>query len=174
MSENKNICDDQIFEEFYTSNAGRLRNYIYYKCGELQVAEDIAQESFIKVWDKCKDILFEKARSFLFTVGHRLMLDKIKSQKVRLTFVKQMAPSVNKEDPYFMLRQEEFRTHLEEVISELPEGQREVFLMNRIDKLSYTKIAEILGVSETAVEKRMSKALFKLRERIEEFKKYKI
>ena len=46
--------------------------------------------------------------------------------------------------------------------------------MNRIDKISYVKIAEILEISETAVEKRMSKALLTLKGKIAEFKQYKI
>ena len=57
----------------------------------------------------------------------------------------------------------EFKNELETAINDLPEGQKEVFLMNRIDKLTYKEIAERLGVSQKAVEKRMHKALLKLK-----------
>ena len=174
MKAGTNICEESVFSELYNSHSDHLRNFIYYKCGELEVAEDITQESYVRMWEKCRDVIFEKAKSFLFTIGYRLMLDRIKAKKVRLSFLKQSIPETNSEDPYFILRTEEFRNRIEEAISELPEGQREVFMMNRIDKLSYVKIAEILGISETAVEKRMSKALLKLREKIAEFKQYKI
>jgi len=170
----KDVCEEKVFKDLYTENSEHLRNYIYYKCGDQAVAEDIAQESFIKMWTKCKEVIFEKAKSFLFTVGHRLMLDKIKSQKVRLNFAKHQVPRVNSEDPYFVLRTAEFQEKLELVISNLPAKQREIFLLNRIDKLSFKKIAEMLEISQTAVEKRMSKALFTLRSQIEELKKIKI
>ena len=48
-------------------------------------------------------------------------------------------------------------------ISDLPEGQREVFLLNRIDKKTYKEIAEMLDISVKAVEKRMNLALQDLR-----------
>jgi len=52
---------------------------------------------------------------------------------------------------------------LEEAINSLPEGQREVFLLNRIEKHTYKQIAEMLDVSVKAIEKRMHKALLKLK-----------
>ena len=61
------------------------------------------------------------------------------------------------------MEEEEFRKRLEEGISNLPEGQRVVFLMNRIDKKKYREIAEELNISVKAVEKRMHKALVALR-----------
>ena len=48
----------------------------------------------------------------------------------------------------------------------MPEKQREVFLLSRIDKKKYVEIADIVGVSVKAVEKRMSKALLTLKEQI--------
>ena len=70
-------------------------------------------------------------------------------------------------------RTKEFRLKLETVISNLPEKQREAFLMNRIDKLTYKEIALRLEVSETAIEKRISKALIKLNN-ISEIKDFSI
>ena len=61
------------------------------------------------------------------------------------------------------MEEEEFRLRLEKAIAELPEKNRVVFLMNRIDKLTYKEIADQLNLSVKAVEKRMHKALLKLR-----------
>ena len=68
------------------------------------------------------------------------------------------------------MQESEFKLRLEQAISELPETQREVFLMNRIDKLTYAEIAERLGVSVKAIEKRMGKALKHMRLKIKLFK----
>ena len=67
------------------------------------------------------------------------------------------------------MQESEFKLRLEQAISELPETQREVFLMNRIDKLTYAEIAERLGVSVKAIEKRMGKALKHMRLKIKLF-----
>ena len=52
------------------------------------------------------------------------------------------------------------------VIADLSEEQREVFLLNRIEDKKYREIAELLGVSQKTVEKRMSAALKILREKL--------
>ena len=59
--------------------------------------------------------------------------------------------------------EKEFKERLEEAISQLPDKQRTVFLMNRIDKKTYREIAELEGVSVKAIEKRMGMALKTLR-----------
>jgi len=51
-------------------------------------------------------------------------------------------------------------------LANLPSKQREVFLLNRIDKKKYAEIAEMLGISVKAVEKRMQKALIIIRKEI--------
>lgn len=168
------ICEEKHYSALYIKDAEKLRNYIYYKCGDLDLAEDIAQESFIKLWQKCKDVIFDKASSFLFTIAHRLFIDSTRKDKVVLNFAKSQVPKSNSEDPSFILETNEFKEKIEKHISDLPDGQREVFLLNRIDKLTYKEIAKTLDISETAVEKRMAKALLKLRDQIEEFKTYKI
>ena len=58
----------------------------------------------------------------------------------------------------------EFQQQLEATLAELPDGAREVFLLNRIDGLKYREIAELLGISQKAVEKRMHRALVSMRE----------
>jgi RNA polymerase sigma-70 factor (ECF subfamily) len=57
-------------------------------------------------------------------------------------------------------------TKLENAISSLPERQREVFLLNRIEKKTFREIAELSNVSVKAIEKLMHKALIKLRTQI--------
>ena len=65
--------------------------------------------------------------------------------------------------PQFHMEEQEFGEKLNRILAKLPDGSREVFLMNRIEKIKYDEIAERLGISVKAVEKRMSKALSILR-----------
>jgi RNA polymerase sigma-70 factor (ECF subfamily) len=136
----------------------------------MAMAEDLVQEAFIKLWNKCRDVVYATVVGFVYTIANRLFLDKMRSNKVSLKFEKSQVMQNDNEDPLFILRTDEFRTKIEGAISELPDGQREAFLLNRIDKLTYKEIALRLEISETAVEKRMTKALIKLKSKIEEFK----
>ena len=71
------------------------------------------------------------------------------------------------ESPEYILEEEEFKKKLQNAISLLTESQREVFLLNRIEGKKYREIADMLDISQKAVEKRMSGALKILREHIE-------
>jgi RNA polymerase sigma-70 factor (ECF subfamily) len=170
----QSLCDETVYNSVYLDNAEKLRNLLYYKCGDLNQAEDLVQEAFIKLWNKCAEVVHEKVGGFLYTVATHLFLDQVRSKKVSLKFEKTLVDQTEHEDPYFQLRSDEFRGKIEEAISSLPEGQREAFLLNRIDKLTYKQIAEQLNISQTAVEKRISKALTKLRLLIKELENFSI
>ncbi len=173
MPENS-ICDEQVYHEIYVSNAEKLRNFLYYKCGDADQAEDLMHDTFIRLWNKCAEVVFETVVGFLYKVANNLFLDQARSKQVSLKFEKSLLPQTDSTDPFFHLRTEEFREQIEGAISGLPDGQREAFLMNRIDKMTFKEIAQQLEISETAVEKRISKALLNLKEKIAELKQRKI
>lgn len=167
------VCEENNYKTLYKQYAKPLRNFLYYRCGDLDRADDLVQEAMIKLWENCAHVVFEKAKSFLYTVAVRMLTDQFRHDKVKLEFVKK-AESTHANDASFELEQKEFQQKLELAISGLPEGQREAFLMNRIDKMSYAEIAEALGISVKAVEKRMHLALQNLKENVKELKIYKI
>ncbi|MEM8847354.1 MAG: RNA polymerase sigma-70 factor [Bacteroidota bacterium] len=160
------VCDKKVFNELFDLNSESLRNYLYYQCGDLQQAEDLVQDAFIKLWNNCKKVLFEKARGFLFAVAKNAFYNQVEHQKVVLKYEQQSQKKSNLETPEFQMEEKEFMAQLQEAIAQLPEGQREVFLLNRLDNKTYKEIAEFLGVSQKAVEKRMHKALVKLRKTV--------
>ena len=139
---------------------------MYYKLGDTQAAEDIAQEAFIKLWEKSSTVRMTTVKTFLFTIGSNLAINQMKHKQVRFNFANRQVSMVEKETPEFLLEQKEFKARLEEVIGMMPEGSREVFLMNRLEEKKYAEIAELLEISVKAVEKRMSKALQVLRDEL--------
>jgi RNA polymerase sigma-70 factor (ECF subfamily) len=159
---NQNVCDKKTYHSIFLEQSEKIRNFIYYKSGNIAQAEDIVQDAFIKLWENCSKVELGKAKSFLFTVANNLFLNQVKRQKHQLKFSSQNQTS-EVPSPQFLLEEEEFRLRLEAAINALPEGQRVVFLMNRIDKKKYKEIAEELKLSVKAVEKRMHQALVALR-----------
>lgn len=152
----------QVFDEHFDG----LRNFLYYKLGNTQVAEDIAQEAFIKLWDKRDTVRMNTVKTFVYTIGNNLAINHLKHMQVRYNFASRQVSMVSKETPEFLLEQAEFKEKLEGVLSAMPDGSREVFLMNRLEDKKYAEIAESLGISVKAVEKRMSKALKVLRDQL--------
>ncbi|WP_075343867.1 RNA polymerase sigma factor [Tenacibaculum agarivorans] len=169
----KSLCEEHNFDALFNTYYETARNYIYYKCGNLQQAEDIVQDAFIKVWKRCADVIYEKARSFLYTICNNALRNEFDHQKVVLkheaTLVKD---DRDDESPDFILEVEDFRKKLETAIANLSDKEREVFLLSRIDKKSYKEIAEITNISVKAVERRMSNAFINLRDALGDHLKF--
>lgn len=166
MPDQSSTCEEQTFKSLFMQHLGGLQRFLYYKTGDTSIAEDMAQEAFVRLWKNCAKVSVEKAKSYLFTTANRLFLDHAKHEKVVLKFQQQNRVKTTTEHPEFLLEEQEFKQKLETAISSLTDAQREVFLMNRIDRLKYREIAEQLGISQKAVEKRMHKALLTLRKTI--------
>ncbi|QXP54024.1 sigma-70 family RNA polymerase sigma factor [Cellulophaga sp. HaHa_2_95] len=162
----QNVCAEQVYNELFKTNSKTVFNYIYYKYGNEEKAYDVVQEAFIKLWENCKKVAPEKAKSFVYTVANNLYLNVLKAEKVRFKHAKETL-EVTHESPEFLLEEKEFKLKLEQALSDLPENQRSTFLLNRIDGKKYKEIAELEGVSVKAIEKRMHLALKSLREKID-------
>ncbi len=165
------ICKENIFSGFFNSHAKALRNYLYYKFGNEDQAEDITQEAFIKLWQNCADVPLEKAKSYVYTIANNASLNVIAHQKVVLNYAKNSGKSEStNESPEFILEENEFKTKLQNAIEKLNETQRVAFLMHRIDGKKYAEIATELNISVKAVEKRIHLALIEMRKEFDHFK----
>lgn len=167
IREEATVCEDTVFKTVYLSYFALLRNFLIFKFGNVQQAEDAAQNAFVILWENCKSVSVEKAKSYLFTTAMRQALNQLKHDKVVVKFETQFQQTeIHLESPEFLVLEREFQTKLELALQSLPEKQRLVFLMNRIENQSYKEIAELLEISVKAVEKRMHQALLVLRKEI--------
>jgi RNA polymerase sigma-70 factor (family 1) len=166
--DNQKEIDDfkKIFDHYYDG----LRNFVYYKTGDADLAEDIVQEVFLKVWNIRRQVVPETVKSFLYTIAENITRNHYRHQQVVYNFANRYDVENTADEADHEIRREEFHRHLQKTLTEIPEKSRIVFLMNRIDGLTYAEIAERLNLSVKAIEKRMSEAIAIIREKI----KYKI
>ncbi len=167
--ESQGLCEQRIFTRFFNANVKPLRNYLYFKFGDDNLADDITQEAFIKLWQNCNTV--QHPKSFVYTVANNAALNHTAHQKVVLQYAKQNpATELDGVNPEFLAEEEDFRKKFDRAIEMLTEAQRTALLMNRIEGLKYREIAEMLGISVKAVEKRIHGALVTLRAQIENFR----
>ena len=163
-----NICDEILFSSIFKKYAKDLHDFLYYKFGEHFNPDDKVQEAFIKLWENCGKVTPSKAKSYLFTTANNLMLNEAAHKKVVLKYQQLKPKTSTNEDPEFLMQENEYMIKLQNAISNLSEAQRTAFLLNRIEGKKHKEIAELLGISTKAVEKRIYGALKKLRQEIKE------
>jgi RNA polymerase sigma-70 factor (ECF subfamily) len=156
----------EIFDLYY----GKVRSYAYYKTGNLELSEDIVQDTFMKLWERREMINETTVKPLVYTMADNSIKNYFRHQKAAYNFVMKMPFSGITEAADFQLEQKEFNQFLNRTLAEIPEKNRVVFLMNRIDKLTYAEIAACFDISVKTVEKRMGEALEIIRKRI----RYKI
>lgn len=149
---------ERLFDQYFES----LQRFLYYKTGDIETAEDIVQETFLKLWKQKEDINRETVKSLLYTIAANLAKNHFKHKAIVFNFANKPNVEKTSESPQEILERTEFEKRLETALAELTEVNRVTFLMNRIDGLTYTEIAERLGVSVKAVEKRMSNSIQQL------------
>ncbi|NIJ43861.1 RNA polymerase sigma-70 factor (ECF subfamily) [Wenyingzhuangia heitensis] len=167
MLKKPSVCEAKIYESLYKKYSKSLYSFMYFKCGDKDRAEDLVQEAFIKLWNNCAKVIYNKAKSYLYTIANNQFLNEVAHFKVKLKYQQNAnGEDANIETPDFVLEEKEFMNKLEKAIDNLTPGEREVFLLNRIEDAKYREIAEMLNISVKAVEKRMHGALVKLRQTI--------
>ena len=163
----EDTCEEKLFNELFEAHSKDLFNFLYYKYGAGNNPHDMVQEAFIKLWNNCHKVIFAKAKSFLFTVANNQTLSELAKKKTALKFAEDKPKSYSGETPEYIMQENEYKIRLESAIAELSEEQRVAFLLNRIEGKKHQEIADMLGISRKAVEKRIYKALAKLREKVD-------
>lgn len=167
--EKQDICDKIFFSAFFKEHARALRNFIYYKFGDPDLADDITQETFTKLWQKCAEVHTPKA--FIYTVARNSAINQINSQKIVFKYAENNpGKTTDHQSPEYIMEEKEFSKKFEKALSELTEAQRTALLLNRVEGKKYKEIAEMLDISVKAVEKRIHGALVALSEKIENFR----
>ncbi|HKL34364.1 MAG TPA: RNA polymerase sigma-70 factor [Tangfeifania sp.] len=154
------------FGNIFNENYEYIRNYLYYLSGDMELAEDLVQDVFLQLWEKKDSIKDETVRAFLFTVAKNDFLKSTRRKKNDLKFRSAIFENSENKSPEYILEMKEFDEKLQRIISEIPEKSRAVFLMHRIDGMTYNEIAGNLKVTVKAIEKQMSKALSILNEKL--------
>ena len=124
--------------------------------------DDILQEVFVKIWQNRKNIRqSETFNSFIFTITRNLLLNELRSMlNDRKIKEKILERSVAEE--YLLgehLDFNELKTKIDELVMELPEKQRRVFVMSRVEGLGQKEIAMKLEISEKTVEYHISQSI---------------
>jgi RNA polymerase sigma-70 factor (ECF subfamily) len=154
------LNDQESFKILYYRYFKKMISYAWYRTGSIDNSKEHVQELFSRIWIKRDQLNPEKSvKSYLYKSLSNIIINH---NKLFYTQSKSL-DDLGKESLSVQGDNEDLRIDIHDAISKLPEKLRSVFLMSRLDRFSYSEIAEIYNLSVKTVEKRMSKALAQLR-----------
>jgi len=142
-------------------------------------AEDLAQDVFIKVFEKIGTFKGDsKFSTWLYRIATTTALDHLRSRKRKKRFGflqsltgggedKEQIPDFN--HPGVSLDNKERAAVLFKAIESLPENQKTAYTLHKLEGLSYRDVSEVLNTTVSAVESLMSRANQNLRKELEEY-----
>lgn len=159
--------DTMAFAKYYESSVNRLVHLVQRitKCEE--EAKNIAHDTFARLWQQHESI--DPAQSldgFISTVATRLALDYLRRKHVAARYRDEalFTQSIEEVATDERMLANEMRSGVERVIAGMPEQRRKVYTLSREEGLSYSEIAERLGISPGTVHSHMKVALREIRD----------
>ncbi len=156
-----NHGNEPAFNELYRTYIKPVYKRILFIVKEEEIAEELSQDLFIKVWQKRKEIDPEKSfKSFLYTIAHNLVYDYLrKVARDKQLLNRLMANAVD----YYMHTEETFQAKetqkvLTEAIEKLPPQGKQVFTLCKLEGKSYEEVSRLMGITVATVNSHMVKS----------------
>jgi len=155
----------ETYAELVRRHQEPLLRYAFGMVGDQDAAADLVQDGLVKAYASLATCL-EPARfgAWLFRIVKNRCTDYLKEHRRRDVSLDPDAPFVaDRDDPARDLERARLRAAVERALGELPEAQREAFLLKHVEGRSYEEMAELLGDGVSALKMRVMRAREALR-----------
>ena len=165
--------DDQLaYTEIFERYCKILINHAYKMLGNRDEANDVVQEVFLSIWNKRHELIVTGSlSSYLYKATKNRILNHIAHEKVVSNYADSISNFI--ENDYVLadsnLREEELEAIIAKEIALLPEKMREVFLLRKVEELSYDEIALQLNITDKTAKQQVYNSLKILREKLKNF-----
>jgi len=161
--------DTVAFGEIYDELVKPVYRYVFYRV-EDAIAEDITEETFLRVWQNLKK--YKKGKhpfsSWVFKIAHNLVVDYYRKNKSTEEISDHIADPHEDRNPENQTAIKLTNVRLRKVIRRLPDNYQEVIILKYINELDNKEVAASIGKSEGAVRTLQFRALEQLRNLMEQ------
>jgi RNA polymerase sigma-70 factor (ECF subfamily) len=169
--ESFSISDLSSFETLFRQYYQMLCTYAYRFVNDTDIAEEIVQELFYKIWEKRTELQINVSiKSYLFSAVHNRCLKFIEHKNVEARYrdyYLHHESEVDTEQSHSNVG--ELQVIIDQTLDSLPERCSRIFRLNRFEGLKYHEIALKLSISIKTVEANMGKALKMLRKNLKDY-----
>ena len=161
--------DRNAFSELVRTHAQGVLNVIYRMCGDMQIAEDAAQETFIQAWLRLSSYRPRTSlRNWLYRIAVNLAIDMLRKEKRILPdAVEDLSLTDSEPGPEALAASSERMEMVQKAVLALPNASRAVLVLREYEGFSYQEIADALDIPVGTVMSRLNYARKLLRERLE-------
>ncbi len=154
--------DRHQYNQCVEQYADRLFRFAFSSLRNREQAEDVVQESFARVWEKRQTVDFAKAKPYLFTIAHHVIIDEVRYRE-HYADTESSLPIETKttQSPY-----PDVNDILHKALATLPETQRNALLLRDYEGYSYHEIGDITGMSEAQVKVNIFRARTALKNKL--------
>jgi RNA polymerase sigma-70 factor (ECF subfamily) len=158
--------DRQAFTELVIRHQEGIVGLIYRMCGDLRLAEDAAQEAFVRVWQNLDRYKPGHAfRSWLYRIAANAALDFLRRERptTEIDSLSLIHPGAG---PERSAEKNQQAAHVRSAIAQLSEPLRMVLILREYQELTYQEIAETLNIPLGTVMSRLNAARVQLRQEL--------
>lgn len=161
--------DPDAYKELFDLYYMPLSIYSLKYCDSFQLAEDIVQEFFVKLWDEKLYMKFDTPMSpYLFKSVKNNTLQAIKKEsKYKFEDIEDQINKLMEDDPFDEASMEEEKRKLFKQVEALPEKSKEVFKAIVLQNMKYKEVAAHLNISVNTVKTHYARALKQLRSKLD-------
>ena len=161
--------DRNAFSELVRLHAQGVLNVIYRMCGDVQLAEDAAQETFIRAWQNLSSYRPQTSlRNWLYRIAVNAGTDMLRKEKrIVPDAIEDLHLSDGQPGLESLLLQQERTVSVQKAILSLPDASRAVLVLREYEGLSYQEISSTLDIPLGSVMSRLSYARSLLKEKLE-------
>ena len=146
--------DLAAFEQIVRTHQQQVWRYLRRLLGDDDAAEDVAQETFLRVYRRLSSFAFQaKFSTWVFQIAHNAGLDELRARQRRDRLAATVAPQ-----PTASPGPGEARAEIDAALASLPVGQRDALVLVEVLGLRYREVAGVLGVPEGTVKSRVFSA----------------
>lgn len=149
------------FLKVFLSQRPQMEALVSRRVGCRATAADLVQDLFVRFWRRPL-VQVEELNTYLLRCASNIAIDHLRNEGTRARVSEEcmsQPQDVIDDQPHAALQAKNDLRYVEAALRGLPEKTRQIFLLNRIHGRKYAEIAKVMGLSQSAVEKHMMRAL---------------
>jgi len=150
--------DKEAYSDLYNLHAQAIYRFVYFRVGSKEIAEDVMQETFLKLIDVVDMVRMTNVRAYLYRIARNLVTDSYRSKSKQETVALDAAYDIESVQGPGVIEAGVDLLILGDALKDLRADWREIVILRHVESLSHKEIAQIIGRTSTYVRVNLHRA----------------